>query len=78
MSDELNLTPELTLTPDTAAAAQAPQAPNLTLEPTLTAEDAAAMLEQTVDQLNDRSLSAAALPGQEDQFSRLHGEGTVP
>ena len=42
MTDNTDFTPELTLTPDTAAAAQAPQAPNLTLEPTLTAEDAAA------------------------------------
>ncbi len=42
MTDNTNFTPELTLTPDTAAA-QAPQAPNLTLEPTLTAEDAAAV-----------------------------------
>ena len=33
MSDQLNLTPELTLTPDAAAAAQAPAAPELTLEP---------------------------------------------
>ena len=42
MTDNTDFTPELTLTPDPAAAAQAPQAPNLTLEPTLTAEDAAA------------------------------------
>ena len=42
MTDNTDFTPELTITPDTAAAAQAPQAPNLTLEPTLTAEDAAA------------------------------------
>ena len=42
MTDNTDFTPELTLTPDTDAAAQAPQAPNLTLEPTLTAEDAAA------------------------------------
>ncbi|MCQ4771281.1 toxic anion resistance protein [Intestinimonas massiliensis] len=42
MTDNTDFTPELTLTPDTAAAAQAPQTPNLTLEPTLTAEDAAA------------------------------------
>ena len=45
MSEELNLTPELTLTPDTAAAAaQAPAAPELTLEPSApdTAAQAAA------------------------------------
>ncbi len=34
MSDDLNLTPELTLSPNTGAAAQAPEAPSLTLEPT--------------------------------------------
>ena len=44
MSEELNLTPELTLTPDTAAAVQAPAAPELTLEPSApdTADQAAA------------------------------------
>ena len=44
MNEELNLTPELTLTPDTAAAAQAPAAPELTLEPSApdTAAQAAA------------------------------------
>ena len=44
MSEELNLTPELTLTPDTAAAVQAPAAPELTLEPSApdTAAQAAA------------------------------------
>ena len=36
MNEELNLTPELTLTPDTAAAVQAPAAPELTLEPSAT------------------------------------------
>ena len=34
--------PELTLTPNAAAAAAAPEAPSLTLEPTLSADDAAA------------------------------------
>ena len=44
MSEELNLTPQLTLTPDTAAAVQAPAAPELTLEPSApdTAAQAAA------------------------------------
>ena len=44
MNEELNLTPELTLTPDTAAAVQAPAAPELTLEPSApdTAAQAAA------------------------------------
>ena len=40
---ELNMTPELTLNPDTAAAVQAPEAPTLTLEPAQdAAQDAAA------------------------------------
>ena len=44
MNEELNLTPELTLTPDTAAAVQAPAASELTLEPSApdTAAQAAA------------------------------------
>ena len=44
MNEELNLTPELTLIPDTAAAVQAPAAPELTLEPSApdTAAQAAA------------------------------------
>ena len=44
MNEKLNLTPELTLTPDTAAAVQAPAAPELTLEPSApdTAAQAAA------------------------------------
>ncbi len=43
MNENTNLTPELTLTPETATAvAQAPEAPTLTLEPTLSADDAAA------------------------------------
>ena len=33
MSDELNLTPKLTLDPSGAAAAQPPAAPELTLDP---------------------------------------------
>ncbi len=44
--NETNMMPELTLTPDTAAAVAetpaAPEAPTLTLEPTLSADDAAA------------------------------------
>jgi len=43
MNENTNLTPELTLTPETAAAvAQAPEAPSLTLEPTLSADEAQA------------------------------------
>ena len=44
MSDELNMTPELTLTPDggSAAAAQAPETPSLTLDPALSPEEVAA------------------------------------
>ena len=44
MSDNLDMTPQLTLTPDTgtAQAPAAPEAPTLTLEPALGAEDVAA------------------------------------
>ena len=43
MNENTNTMPELTLTPNAAAAvAQAPEAPTLTLEPTLSADDAAA------------------------------------
>ena len=41
MNEEMNM-PELTLTPNAAAAAAAPEAPSLTLDPVLTTEDAAA------------------------------------
>lgn len=45
MSDQIDMTPELTLTPEaaTAAAPAAPEVPSLTLEPTLDANDAAAV-----------------------------------
>ena len=45
MSDQIDMTPELTLTPEaaTAAAPVAPEVPSLTLEPTLDANDAAAV-----------------------------------
>ncbi len=42
MTENKDMIPELTLTPNAAAAAQAPEAPSLTLEPTLSADDAAA------------------------------------
>ena len=43
MSDNMELTPELTLNPEpVAAAAAVPEAPSLTLNPTLNAEDVAA------------------------------------
>ena len=64
MSDQLNLTPELTLTPDTAAAAaQAPAAPELTLEPSApdTAAQAAAQAARDANavKLDESMLSEA-------------------
>ena len=49
MNEELNLTPELTLTPDTAAAVQAPAAPELTLEPSAPDTAAQAAVQATRD-----------------------------
>ena len=66
MSDEVNLTPELTLTPDTAAAVQAPAAPetpSLTLEPaaagTAQAEAAQAQRDANAVKLDESMLSEA-------------------
>ena len=66
MSDEVNLTPELTLTPDTAAAVQAPaapEAPSLTLEPaaagTAQAEAAQAQRDANAVKLDESMLSEA-------------------
>ena len=67
MADNMEFTPELTLTPDlsTAAAAEAPkapEAPTLTLEPTLGAEDTAAVQkaqEAKAIQLDESQLSEA-------------------
>ena len=42
MNENKDIFPELTLTPNAAATATAPEAPSLTLEPTLSADDAAA------------------------------------
>ena len=39
---------------------------------------ASAMLEQPVDELDDRGLSAPALTGEKDQFSRFYRKRTVP
>ena len=39
---------------------------------------ASAMLEQSVDELDDRSLAAPALAGEKDQFSRFHRKRAVP
>ena len=39
---------------------------------------ASAMLEQPVDELNDRGLTAPALTGEKDQFSRFYGKRAVP
>ena len=58
MSD-MNTTPELTLTPDTAAAAAMPEAPALTLTPDLSAETAAA--EKAADEQKKREENAVKL-----------------
>ena len=39
---------------------------------------ASAMLEQPVDELDDRGFAAPALAGEKDQFSRSHGKRAVP
>ena len=52
MSDELNLTPELTLDPAGSAAAQAP-APELTLDPAPTAETAEAQAQAAIQKERD-------------------------
>ena len=49
MSDELNLTPELTLDPSGSATAQAPAAPELTLDPTPAAQEDQAALQAQRD-----------------------------
>ena len=58
MSD-MNTTPELTLTPDTAAAAAVPEAPALTLAPDLSAEISEA--EKTAEELKKRDENAVKL-----------------
>ena len=74
MSDELNLTPELTLTPDTAAAAaQAPAAPELTLEPSApdTAAQAAAQAARDANAVKlDESMLSEAEKKMVDDFSQ--------
>ncbi len=73
MSDQLNLTPELTLTPDAAAAAQAPAAPELTLEPSApdTAVQAAAQAARDANAVKlDESLLSEAERKMVDDFSR--------
>ena len=74
MSDELNLTPELTLTPDTAAAvAQAPAAPELTLEPSApdTAAQAAAQATRDANAVKlDESMLSEAEKKMVDDFSQ--------
>ena len=74
MSDELNLTPELTLTPDTAAAAaQAPAAPELTLEPSApdTAAEAAAQAARDANAVKlDESMLSDAEKKMVDDFSQ--------
>ncbi len=74
MRDELNLTPELTLTPDTAAAAaQAPAAPELTLEPSTpdTAAQAAAQAARDANAVKlDESMLSEAEKKMVDDFSQ--------
>ena len=74
MSDQLNLTPELTLTPDTAAAAaQAPAAPELTLEPSApdTAAQAAAQAARDANAVKlDESMLSEAEKKMVDDFSQ--------
>ena len=74
MSDELNLTPELTLTPDTAAAAaQAPAAPELTLEPSApdTAAQTAAQAARDANAVKlDESMLSEAEKKMVDDFSQ--------
>ena len=72
MSDQLNLTPELTLTPD-AAAAQAPAAPELTLEPSApdTAAQAAAQAARDANAVKlDESMLSEAEKKMVDDFSQ--------
>ena len=70
MNEELNLTPELTLTPDTAAAAQAPAAPELTLEPSApdTAAQAAAQAAQAARDANAVKLDESMLSDAEKKM----------
>ena len=75
MSDELNLTPELTLSPDTAAAAaEAPAAPTLTLEPASDAAQAAAGAAQKERDANavkvDESMLTEAERKMVEEFSK--------
>ena len=74
MSDQLNLTPELTLTPDTAAAAaQAPAAPELTLEPSApdTVAQAAAQAARDANAVKlDESMLSEAEKKMVDDFSQ--------
>ena len=70
MNEELNLTPELTLTPDTAAAVQAPAAPELTLEPSApdTAAQAAAQAAQAARDANAVKLDESMLSDAEKKM----------
>ena len=75
MSDELNLTPELTLTPETAtAAAQAPAAPSLTLDTSADTAQAAAEAAQKERDANavkvDESMLTEAERKMVDEFSK--------
>jgi len=73
MSDELNLTPELTLSPETAAA-QAPAAPSLTLDAAGSSAQAAAEAAQKEREANavkvDESMLTEAERKMVDEFSQ--------
>jgi len=76
MSDELNLTPELTLDPSGSAAAQAPAAPELTLDPTPAAsepdaEQAALQAQREANAVKlDESMLTEAERKMVDEFSQ--------
>jgi len=74
MSDDLNLTPELTLSPNTGAAAQVPEAPSLTLEPTAVEpvqEGSAARQDRDANAVKvDESMLSEAERKMVDEFSQ--------
>jgi len=71
---ELNMTPELTLTPETATAVQAPEAPALTLEPAQSDAAAAAAAAQAEREANavkvDESMLSEAERKMVEEFSQ--------
>lgn len=70
MSEDLNVTPELTLTPDAAAAAQAPAPIRLTVEPSA-AEAAASKTDRDANAVKlDESILSEAEKKMVDEFSK--------